>query len=74
MKLEWAELIPGTESPAIAHWTVVDRSMPHQAANAVAALADDMGAQAKFVCDRLNGLGQRLLARFPKPDDLLSGA
>lgn len=59
---------------AIAQWTAADRAMPHRAADTVAALAGDMAAEAQFVCDRLNGLGQRLLARFPKPDDLLSGA
>lgn len=58
---------------SIAQWTAADRSMPQHAAEALAILADDMTTEVQFVLDRLNGLGQRLLARFPKPNDLLSG-
>lgn len=58
---------------AIAAWTALDRSLAQQAAAGLADAAD-MTQQAAFVADRLNTLGARLLARFPAPDDLLSGA
>lgn len=58
---------------AIAAWLALDRSLTQQAAAGLADAAD-MAEQAAFVADRLNALGARLLARFPAPDDLLSGA
>ncbi|MEN9493655.1 MAG: hypothetical protein RJA63_4104 [Pseudomonadota bacterium] len=58
---------------AIAAWMVLDRAEP-EAARDLLAVHADTSAQASFVAQRLSGLGQRILSRFPAPNDLLSGA
>lgn len=57
---------------AIAAWTVLNRTEP-EAARSLMAEHADVSDQADFVAQRLYGLGQRILSRFPAPNDLLSG-
>lgn len=58
------------KTSAIAAWMAVDRSTPAAAAQ----LCTDTEEFAALVTNRLNGLGTRILSRFPAPQDLLSGA
>lgn len=60
-------------SAAVAAWLALDRQGPINAAEGMPPVLD-AGNHAKDVSEQLNRLGNRLLARFPQPDDLLSGA
>lgn len=59
-------------SASTAQWMLMDRDKPEDVKKELDAFIDT-SAQARFVADRLNQLGMRLLARFPTPQDLLSG-
>mgnify|MGYP001077689217 CR=1 FL=1 len=56
---------------AIAAWMALDRTQPAQQAEQLSDVAD-LSAWTATIAHRLNHLGERLLARFPSPDDLLS--
>lgn len=73
---EMAKLVgddEGFRERTTVHRLILSREEP---ANAVSAMSEvcDASAQAAFVAHRMTDLGHRLLARFPSPDDLLSGA
>lgn len=57
------------KASAVANWMTASRDTPAAAGHCAA--ATDF---ADVVTTRLNGLGSRILARFPAPQDLLSGA
>jgi hypothetical protein len=59
-------------SSSTAQWLLMDRNAPDVVKAELGAFVDTSN-QARFVTDRLNQLGMRLLARFPTPQDLLSG-
>lgn len=59
-------------SSSTAQWMLMDRSKPDTVRDELGNVVDT-STQARFVTDRLNQLGMRLLARFPAPHDLLSG-
>lgn len=59
-------------SASTAQWLLMDRDKPGDAKKELNAFIDTSN-QVSFVTDRLNQLGMRLLARFPTPQDLLSG-
>lgn len=56
---------------AITAWMAFDRTQPAQQAAQLADVAD-LSLWTTTIAHRLNHLGERLLARFPSPDDLLS--
>lgn len=58
-------------SSSIARWTTLDRSMVGDAASEIDKLHDTSRWRA-LILQRLDDLGSRLTARFPKPDDLLA--
>ncbi|MGE8450558.1 MAG: hypothetical protein ACN6OP_08105 [Pseudomonadales bacterium] len=58
------------KTSALAAWMAVNRDTPTAASQHCAGTE----AFASLVASRLNGLGTRILARFPAPQDLLSGA
>lgn len=70
MAMDVQQTAPMAKS-AIAQWTMLDRNQPAQAAAAMAPHMDATPWQV-LVESRVATLGQRLLARFPKPADLLS--
>lgn len=57
---------------AVAQWLTIDRQAPSAAAATLPPRLD-AGTHAQFVSTQLTQLGNRILARFPQPDDLLSG-
>lgn len=57
---------------AVTQWLAIDRLAPRAALDAMPPCLD-AGGHAKFVCAQLSQLGNRILIRFPQPDDLLSG-
>lgn len=59
-------------SAALIQWLRVDRVAVDKACQAMPAEMD-AGNHAQFVSAQLSMLGNRILARFPQPDDLLSG-
>lgn len=59
-------------SAALAQWLRVDRTTVGSACKAMPEQLD-AGNHAQFVSAQLSTLGNRILARFPQPDDLLSG-
>lgn len=58
---------------AIAAWLGLDRDAPSATIETLPPTLD-AGNHAQYVSQQLSQLGNRLLARFPQPDDLLSGA
>ena len=58
-------------SAAIAHWLSVDRNSVGKACQAIPEELN-AGNHAQFVSKQLSTLGNRILARFPQPDDLLT--
>lgn len=59
-----------TSQAAIARWTSLDRDLVADAAGEIGPLHDCAAWQA-LILQRLDGLGMRILARFPQPHDLL---
>lgn len=55
----------------ISQWLLMDRGYPDQVLKIMGAISP-MHAQSSEVCERLAGLGKRLLSRFPAAKDLLS--
>ncbi|GGA01384.1 hypothetical protein [Dyella caseinilytica] len=58
-------------SSSTTQWMLMDRNKPDMVKEELDTVIDT-STQARFVADRLNQLGMRLLARFPSPQDLLS--
>lgn len=58
------------QKSAISLGLAIDRAGPQQAASDVSSFTDAR-EHAAFVAERLSAIGQRVLARFPTPDDLL---
>lgn len=70
-----AYLVSGTpeaaaiKASALVAWMAVNREIPSQVSKHCSGSEDF----ASLVTSRLNGLGTRILSRFPEPQDLLSG-
>lgn len=56
---------------AVAAWMLIDRNQPLVAGAAIKAIAD-LDEPVKDICSRLTLMGNRILARFPSPCDLLN--
>lgn len=68
----FSELAEDMRSSSTAQSLLMDRSTQKTVRDELSTFVDT-SVQARFVSDRLNQLGMRLLARFPVPQDLLSG-
>lgn len=64
-------IAPTFQQSAMARGLAIDRTAPLAAAQACA-VAFDAAGLAAFVAARMPGLAQRIVHRFPSPDDLLS--
>lgn len=64
------------QQSAIAKWMALARENPQQASDMFQSIPEHHEitiAFAELVAQRLNGLGTRIVSRFPQPNDLLSG-
>lgn len=66
--------IESMQRGAIAAAMSLDRTAPQKALDHAEPHQIPIGDHASLACQRLSSLGQRLLARFPQPTDLLTGA